>query len=259
MKTALITGASAGIGMELARVLAKAGHSLVLVARSEEKLSDLKSELEKNHKVKVDYLVKDLSEKNSCREVYEVIQQSKIEVDVLINNAGFGDFGDFSTANWEKLDKMIQLNVSALTQLTKLFLPQMIAHRYGRIMNVASVAAFQPGPFMAVYFATKAYVLSFSEALNGELKDSGVTVTALCPGPTESNFMEVSNMSESTLVKGRKFPSSLSVAEYGYRSMMNGKPVAIHGTGNYFLANLNRFVPRNWVVGIARKLMKKAD
>ena len=258
MKTAIITGASAGIGMELARVLAKAGHPLILVARSEEKLSALKNELEKKHRVSVDYLVKDLSEKNACQEIFDAVQLKKIEIDILINNAGFGDFSDFANADWEKLNQMIQLNITALTHLTKLFLPQMIAKRYGRIMNVASVAAFQPGPYMAVYFATKAYVLSFSEALSGELKETGVSISTLCPGPTESNFMEVSNMSESAFIKGKKFPSSLSVAEYGYKSMMQGKTVAIHGTGNYFLANLNRFVPRKWVVGITSKLMRKA-
>ena len=258
MKTALITGASTGIGLEIARVMAREGHNLILVARSEDKLRELQTEIENTYKVQVNYLVKDLSEPNASLEVFNAIEQRQTQIDFLINNAGFGDFGDFSGADWNKLNSMIQLNISTLTHLTKLFLPQMMARKNGRVLNVASVAAFQPGPYMAVYFATKAYVLSFSEALSGELYGSGVTVTALCPGPTESKFMEVSNMNDSKFIKGKKLPSSLSVAEYGYKEMMKGNAVAIHGTVNYLLANLNRFVPRNWVVGIARNLMKKS-
>ena len=257
MKTALITGASAGIGMELARVTAKAGHNLILVARSEQRLMSLKTELEKDYGIKVSCLVKDLTQPDSCSGIFNELTQKGIHIDTLMNNAGFGDFEDFALADWNKLNDMIQLNITALTHLTKLFLTPMMERGSGKIMNVASVAAFQPGPYMAVYFASKAYVLSFSEAVNEELKGSGVTVTALCPGPTESNFMDVSNMGNSSFIKGRKLPSSLSVAKYGYESMMKGKTVAVHGTANYWLANLNRLVPRNWVVTITRKLMKK--
>jgi short-subunit dehydrogenase len=147
----------------------------------------------------------------------------------LINNAGFGDFGMFLETDWNKEAQMIQLNITALTQLTKLYLKEMVKRGSGKIMNVASTAAFQSGPTMAVYYATKAYVLSFSEAIDNEVRDKGVTVTALCPGATESGFQAAAAMEESNLVKGRKLPTSKEVAEYGYESMMKGRTVAIDG------------------------------
>ncbi len=257
--TALITGASGGIGMELARVHASKGGDLVLVARNKAKLDELKAELEQEYKVKIHTIGKDLAALNAAREVYDEVQSKHIQIDYLVNNAGFGDYGMFAETDWDKEQKMINLNITALTQFTKLFLQDMVRRGSGRIMNVASTAAFQPGPIMAVYFATKAYVLNFSEAVDNEVRSSGVTVTALCPGPTESGFQAAAALEDSSLVKGKKLPSSKEVAEYGYAAMMKGKTVAIHGFMNYLLVNASRFVPRSFVVKLARRMQDKAD
>jgi len=253
-KTALITGASNGIGLELAQIHAAKGDNLVLVARSLDKLQALKSQLETAHAISVHIIGKDLSQVNAAQEVFDQLQEQQITVDYLINNAGFGDFGFFVNTSWEKQEQMLQLNIIALTQFTKLFIQQMVANKGGKIMNVASTAAFQPGPMMAVYFATKAYVLSFSEAIHNEMTGLGVSVTALCPGATESGFQEAAAMQNSKLVKGKKLPTSKKVAEYGYNAMMQGKSVAIHGTLNYIMANSIRLMPRSWVVKITRMI-----
>lgn len=254
-KTALITGASSGIGFELAKIHASKGDNLVLVARSIDKLNQLKTEIEAQFKVNVYNIEKDLSVINSPLEVYEEIKQNNIQIDYLINNAGFGDIGNFSTTRWEKELRMINLNITALTQLTKLFLNDMLVRKQGKIMNVASTASFQPGPMMAVYFATKSYVLHLTEAINAEVKGSGVSLTALCPGPTESGFQAAAEI-EQNMLFNKKNPTSKEVAEYGYKSMMNGKAVAIHGFKNYLLANSVRFTPRNWVVAITKKMQE---
>ena len=258
MTTALITGASNGIGLELAKIHASKGGNLVLVARNKSKLDELKKELENQYKVSVYIIGKDLSIFNSAQEVYDETNKQNIKIDYLINNAGFGDFGMFVDSDWNKELQMINLNITTLTQFTKLYLQDMVKHRSGKIMNVASTAAFQPGPIMAVYFATKAYVLSFSEAVNNEVSDKGVTVTTLCPGATESGFQAAAAMEESNLVKGRKLPTSKEVAEYGYAAMLKGKTVAIHGLMNWILANSVRFTPRSLVVKITRKIQGKA-
>lgn len=190
--------------------------------------------------------------------MYNETKRQGIEVDYLINNAGFGDFGMFVDTDWSKELQMINLNITTLTQFTKLYLQDMVAKRSGKIMNVASTAAFQSGPTMAVYYATKAYVLSFSEAVDNEVRDKGVTVTALCPGATESGFQAAAAMEESALVKGKKLPSSKEVAEYGYKAMMKGKTVAIHGLMNYIMANSVRFLPRSIVVKVTRQIQDKA-
>lgn len=254
---ALITGASGGIGMELARTHAAKGGDLVLVARSADKLSRLKVELEKAYQVDVLTISKDLAKREGPGEIYEELQQKDIQTDILINNAGFGDYGFFHETDWEKEEQMIDLNMKSLTHLTKLFLPDMIKRRSGRIMNVASTAAFQPGPLMAVYYATKHYVLAFSEAIANEVKDYGVTVTALCPGPTASGFQSAAAMEESRLVNSIKMPSSAEVAEYGYRAMLRGKTVAIHGTANSIMAKSVGFLPRKLVTGLVRRLQEK--
>jgi short-subunit dehydrogenase len=258
MTTALITGASNGIGLELAKIHASKGGNLVLVARNKSKLDELKKELENQYKVSVYIIGKDLSVFNSAQEVYDETNKQNIKIDYLINNAGFGDYGMFVDSDWNKELEMINLNITTLTQFTKLYLQDMVKHRSGKIMNVASTAAFQPGPIMAVYFATKAYVLSFSEAVNNEVSDKGVTVTTLCPGATESGFQAAAAMEESNLVKGRKLPTSKEVAEYGYAAMLKGKTVAIHGLMNWILANSVRFTPRALVVKITRKIQDKA-
>jgi uncharacterized protein len=259
MKTALITGASNGIGLELAKIHASNGGNLVLVARNKSKLDELKTELENQYKISVYTIGKDLSLANAAQQVYDETSQQKIQVDFLINNAGFGDFGMFVETDWNKELQMINLNITTLTQFTKLYLQDMVARKSGRIMNVASTAAFQSGPTMAVYYATKAYVLSFSEAVDNEVSDKGVTVTSLCPGATESGFQAAAAMEESALVKGKKLPTAKEVAEYGYKSMLAGKTVAIHGMMNFIMANSVRFTPRAIVVKLTRKLQDKSN
>jgi hypothetical protein len=256
--TALITGASNGIGLELAKIHASKGGDLVLVARNKTKLDELKSELESQYKIIVHTIGKDLSASNSAQEVYEETTKQNIQIDYLINNAGFGDFGMFVETNWNKELQMINLNITTLTQFTKLYLQDMVNRKSGKIMNVASTAAFQSGPTMAVYYATKAYVLSFSEAVDNEVREKGVTITTLCPGATESGFQAAAAMEESNLVKGKKLPTAKQVAEYGYVSMMKGKTVAIHGLMNYLMAISVRFTPRALVVKLTRKIQDKA-
>jgi uncharacterized protein len=256
--TALITGASNGIWLELAKIHASKGDNLVLVARNKLKLDEIKATLEDQYKVNVYIIEKDLSIFNSAQAVYEETIKQNIQIDYLINNAGFGDFGMFNETDWNKEFQMIHLNITTLTQFTKLYLRDMIKRGNGKIMNIASTAAFQSGPTMAVYCATKAYVLSFSEAVNNEVSDQGVTITTLCPGPTESGFQAWARQEESALVKGKKLPTSKEVAEYGHTSMMKGKTVAIHGFMNWIMANSVRFTPRALLVKITRKILDKS-
>jgi short-subunit dehydrogenase len=256
-KVALITGASSGIGMELARVHASKGNNLVLVARRKSKLDELKKELEHQFKISVYVIAKDLSEQNSAQDVYDELKQQDIQIEYLVNNAGFGDYGMFYEADWVKESHMINLNIFTLTNFCKLFLKDMVANGSGKIMNVASTAAFQPGPSMAVYFATKAYVLSFSEAIGNEVLDMGITVTALCPGATESGFMAAASLEKSKLFKGKNIATSKEVAEFGYAAMMKGKAVAVHGILNSFLTNMIKFAPRSLVVKVTRKMLDK--
>lgn len=256
-KIALVTGASSGIGLELAKIFAGNKTDLLLVARNEGKLKALATELNQQYGISAGILAKDLSRIEAAKEVFDYCEAKHLQVHYLVNNAGFGDFGLFAESPWPKQQDMIHLNITALTYLTHLFLPGMIAAKEGRILNVASTAAFQPGPTMAVYYATKAYVLHFSEAIANELSGTGVTVTALCPGATESGFQNAADMNESKLVKGKKLPGSREVAQYGYRAMMKGKTVAIHGLMNYLMANSVRFTPRNLVVKIVRMIQDK--
>ncbi len=252
-KTALITGASLGIGLELARVFAKNNYDLVLVARSADKLEALAKELTN---VKTLVIAKDLSLQNSSQEIFDELKAKNIQIDVLVNNAGFGDFGFFHEASLDRQLKMIDLNVRSLTELTHLFGKLMVARKDGKIMNVASTAAFQPGPRFSVYYATKHYVLALSEGLANEWKEHGVTVSALCPGPTESGFQEAAGIGRSKL--GKSFmPSSYDVAVYGYEALMDGKVVAIHGTANKMLTKMVRFLPRSVVTKMVRKIQDR--
>jgi short-subunit dehydrogenase len=244
--------------MELAKIHASKGDNLVLVARNLSKLDELKGQLVKAYGIKVLNIGIDLSVNNAAQEVYNRTSSENIQVDYLINNAGFGDFGLFTDTDWNKELQMINLNITTLTQFTKCYLKDMVKRGSGKIMNVASTAAFQPGPLMAVYFATKSYVLHFSEAIDNEVRQKGVTVTALCPGATESGFQAAAAMEDSALVKGKKMPSSRQVALYGYAAMMKGKRVAIHGIMNDVLANSVRFLPRGLVLKVSRMLLAKA-
>ena len=254
-KTALITGASNGLGVEFAKIHAAKGDNLVLVARSKDKMNLLKAEIEKRHDVSVYVIGRDLSETGAPKTIYNELKTQKIHVDYLINNAGFGDFGLYEKSNWEKQLQMINLNITAVAYFTRLFLPDMIKNKYGKILNIASTASFQPGPTMSVYFASKAFVLSFSEAVANEVKGTGVTVTALCPGATATGFKTAASLDNSNLFKG-EIATSKSVAEYGYKAMMKGKTVVIHGLMNKIMAFSVRFAPRNVVTAIAKLKMK---
>lgn len=257
MKTALITGASSGIGLELAKIHASQGGNLVIVARNKAKLEELKSSLEQQFGIQVNVIAKDLAIPNAALEVYQETESLGIQIDYLINNAGFGLYGKFETTDWLQESNMIQVNITALTQFTKLYLPSMIARKSGKIMNVASTAAFVPGPTMAVYCATKPYVLSFSEAVNNEVRNQGITITALCPGATTSGFSLAAKADKSALFSKSKLATSAEVASFGYDAMLKGKQVAIHGFMNQFLAFIVRFTPRSFVVKISRKVIDK--
>lgn len=255
MAYTLITGASSGIGWELAHVFAEKGHDLILVARTDSKLMELKKDLESRYKIKAEVRPCDLSSADGPQELFR--QTQGLEVNVLINNAGFGDHGTFAEANWKRQKDMIQVNITSLTELTHLFLPPMIQKNSGKILNVASTAAFLPGPLMAVYYATKAFVLSFSEALYEELRQTGVTVTALCPGPTESGFQKAAHLEKVALFEKVNLPSSREVAVFGYKVLFQGKPVAVHGTMNKLLTSSVRMVPRSLPRRLVKRLQKK--
>ncbi|MEZ6065916.1 MAG: SDR family oxidoreductase [Planctomycetaceae bacterium] len=249
-ETALITGASSGIGRELAKLFAANGSRLILVARSEEKLQALAEELRQAHGVEVRVLPADLSRPEAPQQLYERLSAEGTEVDVLVNNAGFGKMERFQDVPNDTYVQMLELNVVSLTQLMRLFLPGMLARRRGGVLNVASTASFQPGPNAAVYYASKAYVRSMSEAVAEELRGTGVTVTALCPGPTKTGFAEVAEMDSMLLFK---FAMRADVvANKGYRAFRAGKTTYVPGLGNKVLAFSNRFTPP----AIVRKLIK---
>ena len=253
-KAILITGASSGIGLEFARVFAAETNNLVLVARSEEKLKELADELTIKYGVGVKVIKADLSKMSEVQKVYDTCKAAKIEIDFLVNNAGFGTFGFFAETDWEKTEQMIDLNIKSLTKMCRMFIPDMITRKSGKILNVASTAAFQPGPTMAVYFATKSFVLFLSEALYNELRGTGVSVTCLCPGATESDFHKTGNVSESNLFRDKKLPSSAEVARFGYDALMKNKMTVIHGLLNTIMAKSARFVPRKLLLTMARQI-----
>ena len=259
-KTALITGASGGIGLEFARIFAREGYNLVLIARSEDKLNQLASELKTNHNIQVRVMTRDLTSINASQEIFDTLTADGLQIDVLINNAGFAGYGHFATET--KLEdelQMMQLNMITLTLLTKLFLKPMVERHSGKVLNVASTASFQPGPLMAVYYATKAYVLSLSEALARELQGTGVTVTALCPGPTESGFQKRAAIEDSKLIANATVPmmTSTVVAEQGYKGLMAGKTIVIPGLMNRLGALLPRFVPRGVATNIIMNMQER--
>jgi short-subunit dehydrogenase len=257
-KTALITGASSGLGYELAHIHAQHGGNLVLVARRLHILNEVKIDLEKRHGVSVFVIAKDLSQPKAALEVYQLIKSMDIRIDYLINNAGFGLYGMFTETDWEKEDQMIQLNMATLTHFCKLFIPDMTDRGFGRILNIASTAAFQPGPLMSVYFATKAYVLHFSEALSNELRGTGIRVTASCPGPTATEFQQTAGLDASRMMKFVPLVKAKDVARRDYRRMISGKRVSIHGFANVIVIFLLRFSPRALVLAATRLIMAKS-
>lgn len=244
-KTVLITGASSGLGLEFAKLFAEDFYDLILVARNKEKLEQVVKELT-SEKVKVTVLVKDLADPKSPQEIFTKLQQDKIEIDVLINNAGFASHGKFAELDEKNEMEEVQVNVVTLTHLTKLFLSKMVERGEGKILNIASTAAFVPGPLMAVYFATKAYVLSFSEALSEELVGTGVTLSVLCPGPTKTGFQKRGHMQNATLPNSHVMEAK-EVVKIGYAGLMQGKTVIIPGLRNKLLTFGTRLAPRSIV------------
>ena len=254
MATALITGASEGIGLEFARIHAAAKDDLILVARRIDLLHKLRDELVAAHQIQVHCYEMDLSIPANIDRLYQSTKAAGIQVQYLVNNAGFGSFGPFIENSWERDASMIDLNVRAVAHLTRLYARDMVDQGGGRILNVASTAAFQPGPGMAVYFATKAFVLHFSEALHLELRRHGITVTTLCPGPTQSGFgraMMEPGSSAPSMLSSKRIPNSASVALFGYKAMMRGRAVAVHGWMNAVMAASTGFMPRAWVVRVS--------
>lgn len=256
-KAVLITGASSGIGHELSKLFARDGYNLVLVARNEQKLKQIANELKENFGISAKVILKDLSNTNSPKEIFDKLQQESVRIDILVNNAGFGVYGVFSETSLIEELQMIQVNLVSLTHLTKLFLPEMLKHRYGKILNVGSIGSFVPGPLNAVYCATKAYVLSFSEAIAEELRDTGVTVTALCPGTTRTEFHKRARMEDINLLRFGVMDAR-TVAKIGYRALMKGRErVVIPGAYNRIQMFLSRFMPRKMLVKIVKYQMSK--
>jgi short-subunit dehydrogenase len=255
-RTALITGASGGIGYELSLLFAQDRFDCILVARSHDRLTELAARLESEFRVATMVLAKDLSKPSAVDEIFEEVTAAGKEVEVLVNNAGYTVFGLFTeTAGADELN-MLQVNVIALTQLTKVFLKGMVARRNGRILNLGSTASFEPGPLMAVYYASKAYVLSFSEALANELKGTGVSVTCLCPGPTRTGFQKRGALEDSRLVQGQ-IADARSVALAGYRGLMARKTIVIPGFSNKLIPIVVRLSPRGVVTRVVRRMQER--
>lgn len=254
-KTVLITGASSGIGQALAHHFAQDGYQLVLAARGVARMQALADELQQRFNVLVTVIGADLETNDGAARLHADIQARGIVLSALVNNAGYGAFGEFRDSGLASELAMMQLNMNTVVVLTKLFLPDLLATR-GKILNTASTAAFQPGPYMAVYYATKSFVLSFSEAIASELEDTGVTVTALCPGPTASGFQDKADLGQSALVKGKKLPTAQAVAALGYRAMQRGQRVYIPGFMNWAMAQSMRITPRNLATRVVKTLTR---
>ena len=258
MPAALVTGASTGLGREFARICARDGYDLFLVARSRPRLEALSAEIEATFKRRTVVIAQDLATPDAGQIVFDTVQNSGMPLEILINNAGFGLVGRCWELDANKQIEMLHVNVLALTELTRLFLPGFIAQRKGRIMNIASTAAFQPGPLMAVYFATKAYVVSFSEAVHNEAREFGVSVTCVCPGPTKTEFADRAGMGNSRLFKSGRTMDARDVAEQGYSAMKSGKALLIPGRMNAAMAFMARMAPLQLTASVARRLQESA-
>ncbi|MGB3508558.1 MAG: SDR family oxidoreductase [Microcoleaceae cyanobacterium] len=261
MKTALITGASAGIGETFAQELAARKTNLVLVARSEDKLHKLANQLQSQYQIQTDVIVQDLTTPAAANSLFEAIAEKQLIIDLLVNNAGFGDYGSFAKRPLEKQVNMIQLNITTLVELTHLFLPGMQQRQSGAIINVSSIGGFQPIPYMSVYAATKAFVLSFSEALWAENRDSGVKILALCPGPTESNFFQRAEFPDSSkAIPNQQFTSAEEVVKDALKALeKNQSNVVTGGLINQVIVNSSRFLPRDTLVSAVAKQFKNID
>jgi uncharacterized protein len=254
---ALVTGASSGIGLELARLCAKGGHDVILVARNEPKMQELAAYLAGMYHVRVEVIAADLSDPGAPEAVLDEVAGRGLGVDVLINDAGFGQWGLFGRADGQRVLDMIQVNVTALTQLTRLVLPRMVTQRKGRILNVASTAGFVPGPIMAVYYATKAFVISFSEAIANEVDGTGISVTVLCPGPVRTPFHERAGRGSGLLHDSPAMQDADVVALAGYRGMMRGRRLVVPGWLNKLVVFAPRLLPRWLVLRIVRRLQEQ--
>ena len=256
MPVALITGASTGIGRELSFLCAQDGYDVALVARSAGPLQALAEQIKQTTGRTAYVFARDLSDPATPHALFDDVICTGLKIDTLINNAGFGLVGKFWDLPEDEQMQMLHLNVDALTQLSRLFLTDMIARRSGQILNIASTAAFQPGPLMAVYYASKAYVVSFSRAVHNEAKEFGVKVTCLCPGPTKTEFDKRAGMSATKLFEGPNVMSARTVAEIGWRALKGGKPLVIAGRGNALMAFLTRFAPAQFTATMARKFQE---
>ena len=256
-QTTLITGASSGIGLEMALIFAKKGNNIVLTARNHTKLKELQMQIKQNFKVNVWVFPIDLSHQSAAKELYDEIKKNKIAITQLVNNAGFGDYGNFYKLSIEKANAMMQLNMISLVNLTYYFVKDMKDNNYGKILNTASILSFFPMPRFSVYAATKSFVLSFSEALSRELKKTNISVTCLCPGPTKSNFTQHSEMNKSFAYNKLKQAVAKDVAKYGIRAMEKGKRTAIYGLKNKIIVFLTRLGTRSFVLKIANFISSK--
>jgi short-subunit dehydrogenase len=253
---ALITGASTGIGRDLARIHAEQGGDLVIIARRQPALAAVKSELEGKHGVRVLTIAADLTEPGTIQRIHQDLGQQGIKIDILINNAGFGGHGKFHQRDWNQEQSMIDLNIKALCEMTHVFVQDMIQQGQGRILNVASTAGFLPGPLQAVYYATKAFVVSFSQAIAEELSDTGVSVTALCPGPVKTEFIDRAGLEN--VNSFRHAADSRDVAQVGYRAMMKGQLIVFNDWKLSFLLGwVVPWLPRRTVLRLSRQMMEK--
>ncbi|MCX6639203.1 MAG: SDR family oxidoreductase [bacterium] len=251
--TVLITGASSGIGWELAKLFARDGYDLVLVARDEPKLIELADQLRNAHQTSCLIIPIDLARSDSPATIFQEVNDKQISVEVLVNNAGFGDWGAFMGSELQRQLDLLQVNITALTHLTRLFLPYMVKKGSGKIMNVASTAAFQPGPYMAVYYASKAYVLSFTQAIASELEGTGVSATAFCPGVTRTNFHDTAGIDKVSPLRKLLMEPDVA-AEIGYRGLHAGKRVVIPGLMNKLITTFTRHAPRGLVLNAVKKM-----
>ncbi|MBD2694204.1 SDR family NAD(P)-dependent oxidoreductase [Anabaena catenula] len=257
MSTALVTGASGGIGKAFAEELAARQTNLVLIARSAEKLEEIATQLQQKHKVKVEIIAKDLTEPNATNDVFDLLKSKELTIDLLINNAGFGDYGDFAERDGQRQLNMIQLNIMALVDLTHKFLPLMRERRSGSIINVSSIAGFQPMPYLSVYAATKAFVLSFSEALWAENRDYGVRVLVVCPGPTETDFFTEAKFPAALAGSTNKIATPKEVVDDALQALEKGESTVVSGgLGNRVIVNMHRFLPRESFVSLLAKQFK---
>jgi short-subunit dehydrogenase len=255
-KTALITGASSGIGYELTKLFARDGLNLVLVARDQTRLAQIGEELHRSFNVSATIIPKDLAQARAADELFHELQRTGVEVDILVNNAGFNVYGPFAETDAQQELQMLQLHVVTLTQLTKLVLPGMIKRQFGKILNMGSTGSFAPGPYDAVYCASKAYVLSFSEALAEELRGTGVTITTVCPGATKTAFAQRAGMSDTKLFQGRLL-SAAKVAQTGYRALLHGRTSVVVGRANKLMTFALRLTPRNLVARMSKRILSR--